>query len=473
MAVAACSSSGDAADAGPGGADAMVNPADTLCAPPYGHGADTCVQVASGKSIHLATLLDNTTVNQATGAKAVNPANGSDDRRGAEVARLLRPQSLGHMVEFVGPDMLVGLPNYRENCNDIDTTLDSNEKQAQAIISDGSIVAVLGVVCTNSGLQAAQPLTAGKILIVSVNNQGPAVTEPCPNDTQTSPPSCRTSSSFYARTSPNGKWQGTKLAAYATQKGWQKVVTVDDGSAFSHGLALSFASQFGGTTSNITGMMAADDVIRAINATGTPDFVWITNTSFASVTTLIAHARDGTAPDLAATTVVGASNVAQAKDLWQNPKGTVGSCPDPSMGGLGACADKLVVASIDRGFTNSSTYKDTFLPRYQTLSSGAAPPQNFHAFAFDAYNIVVDAIERVAVKNADGSLLIPRQKLRDDLLFNTSVAGLTSPAGKKLDCRGDAASGVNVGDCSQGADYFSVDTVACTGNDCNFVNQPL
>ena len=55
---------------------------------------------------------------------------------------------------------------------------------------------------------------------------------------------------------------------------------------------------------------------------------------------------------------------------------------------------------------------DAFVAKYQA-KFGSLPINIFHAHAYDGFNIVKAAIEKVAVQEADGTLYIPRQALRD------------------------------------------------------------
>jgi ABC-type branched-subunit amino acid transport system substrate-binding protein len=435
------------------------------------------MQLAAGASINLASFLDDSTPSP-TGGTAVNPANGIDDRRGLEIANMQRPTSLGHAVKLVGPDAFAGaapdnagigstakplhVANYRENCNDTSTTLATNETQSSAIVADTSIVAALGLVCSNSGLQAAPIFSAAHVLIVSVNNQAPAVTASCPQPQTTPATPCRPSDSFYFRAAPNGKFQGEVLAAEANSRGYATAVTIDDGTAFSHGLAASFAAKFTGTTTSyspITTTTDMDTTLAAIKGAGAPAILFISNTNFGQLKTFFTKAR--ASGGLPSTTVLAAPNTVQSVSFW-----------DPAQGGIGPTADGIVVSTVDLGYESSSDYTTKFLPAYMTLSGGSYPIQNFHAFAFDAYNIVVDAVEKVAIKNGD-ALLIPRNALRDQLLMHTDATGLTTRA-QHLNCdNADPAVGASIGDCSPGASYFTIDTIACTGATCNFTKQPL
>lgn len=81
---------------------------------------------------------------------------------------------------------------------------------------------------------------------------------------------------------------------------------------------------------------------------------------------------------------------------------------------------------------------DLFLNKWQS-KYGNVPPSAFHAFAYDAANILFDAIEAVAIVEADGTLIIGRQALREALTNTTEFKGLTGT----LTCTryGDCASG--------------------------------
>jgi branched-chain amino acid transport system substrate-binding protein len=82
-------------------------------------------------------------------------------------------------------------------------------------------------------------------------------------------------------------------------------------------------------------------------------------------------------------------------------------------------------------------YADTFLPAYEEVSGSATPLSVFHAHAFDAMNMIIKAIEEVAVQNADGSLTIDRQALRDRFFAFTDYPGITGSL--TCDANGDCA----------------------------------
>lgn len=82
-------------------------------------------------------------------------------------------------------------------------------------------------------------------------------------------------------------------------------------------------------------------------------------------------------------------------------------------------------------------YESTFLPKYKEISGESAPISVFHAHAFDATNIIFDAIEKVALKDAAGNLYIPRTALKDAIFATANFQGITG----SLTCNSD-------GDCA-------------------------
>lgn len=93
--------------------------------------------------------------------------------------------------------------------------------------------------------------------------------------------------------------------------------------------------------------------------------------------------------------------------------------PDVSSGG-GAEVEGFMVSSP---LTSGAEY-DAFLVKYQDMF-GSAPVSIFHAHAYDAYNIIKAGIEAVAEELSDGSLVIPRQALRDAIYATANFDGLT------------------------------------------------
>jgi branched-chain amino acid transport system substrate-binding protein len=67
---------------------------------------------------------------------------------------------------------------------------------------------------------------------------------------------------------------------------------------------------------------------------------------------------------------------------------------------------------------------DAFKVKYKA-KFGTDPISIFHAHAYDAFNMVKAAIEKVAVVDADGTVHIGRQALRDAMYATKDFQGLT------------------------------------------------
>jgi len=109
-------------------------------------------------------------------------------------------------------------------------------------------------------------------------------------------------------------------------------------------------------------------------------------------------------------------------------------CLDPSF--LPAVRGGAYLAGPDStSLMADDFYRMEFLPAYEELF-GTAPPAMFHAQAFDATIMLLDAVERVAERDEDGTLTVVRGDLRDAVAATSGVSGLsgTITCGETGDC---------------------------------------
>jgi branched-chain amino acid transport system substrate-binding protein len=109
----------------------------------------------------------------------------------------------------------------------------------------------------------------------------------------------------------------------------------------------------------------------------------------------------------------------------------------------GKAADGVYASSPDlSAFQGDEFYSGEFIPAYQE-AFGSEPLSVFHAHSYDAANVVFEAIKEVAIDNGDGSLSIPRQKLRDAVFATSGYQGVTGT----ITClpTGDCATDVKIG----------------------------
>jgi branched-chain amino acid transport system substrate-binding protein len=338
-----------------------------------------CVDIGPNDPIHIAYALV---------VSGANESLGIDSRNGAEIAiDDAGGQILGHPVKFDGED---------EGCS-----AEGGQTAGTKLASDPTIVAVIGTSCSSAARVAVPLLSKAGFSIVSPSNTAPDLTEA--GNANNYP--------GYLRTAHNDKVQGAAAAdfAYNTLK-VTKAATIHDGSLYADKLQQVFADtfkKFGGT---ITSQQAVDpaqtdmsSVLTSI-AADSPELIYFP-VFLPAGGFIIDQAK--TTPGLENTKLMGADGLFSpdvAKAAGDQVEGFMVSSPDFTAFG--------------------SDYTTKFLPAYKA-KFGTDPISIFHAHAYDAFNMIKAAIEKVAVKDADGTLHIGRQALRDALYATKDFKGLT------------------------------------------------
>jgi branched-chain amino acid transport system substrate-binding protein len=336
-----------------------------------------CIELAEGDPLVIGTAL------VITGA---NESLGLDSQYGAEVAQQMRPEVAGHTVEF--------------NHQDDGCSTEGGTAAARALLSEENIAAVIGTSCSSAGIPAAEILSAEGIMLVSPSNTAPSLTAP------------DTHEPFYARTAHNDSIQGAAMAQFVSEVlGLTTAATIDDGSAYADQLAAVFAKSF------------ADDYGGTITA---EEAVSVGDTDFSGVLGNIA----ADSPQFLYFPIF----VAEGALITQQARETQG-LEDTVLGGAdgilspdwleaaGDAAEGVVLSGPDLAFSGDF-YEAEFLPAYTEISGEDAPISVFHAHAFDAYNMLADAIEAVAFDDG-GTTYIPRTALRDAFFATEGYEGIT------------------------------------------------
>lgn len=362
-----------------------------------------CVEVAAGDAITLGTL-------QAISGDVATL--GQDQVNGAELAIDYLDgaldgtpgQLLGHDVEIVSED---------DGCS-----AEGGQAGATALAANDQVVGVIGTSCSSAALGVADTILGDKgILLISGSNTNPGLT----SEERHQP--------FYFRTAHNDKIQGAIVAEFAlSDLGAMTAATINDESPYADGLAAAFRDNFeagGGTITAVEAINSGDTDFKPLLesiAADAPDVLYFPD--FNPACALIAQ---------------------QAKDILPDTAliGSDGCLASTFLETAGAAANGVYASSPDLGaFQSNSFYANDFLDAYQA-AFGTAPTSVFHAHAFDASNILFEAIKAVAVENEDGSLSIPRTALRDALAATSGWAGVTGT----ITCTplGDCATDVTIG----------------------------
>ncbi len=336
-----------------------------------------CVEVAAGDPILLASSLV---------VSGPNTELGLDSQWGVELAIDFREEVLGHAIELQAED---------DGCS-----AEGGQTSAQKIVSNPQIVAMVGTSCSGAGVPAAKIVSDAGFAMVSPSNTSPALTDP-EQAFQTG----------YLRTAHNDLVQGRAMAEFAyNELGVRKAAAIHDGDPYTEGLASAFAAPF----EELGGEMVAfeaeapdasnvEPLLTSVAAAG-PEFV------FAPVFIPLGSLIVNTAKDIPGLegVIIAAADGIQSPSFLENTVGT---------------SDGMYASGPDLSFSNTF-YQDTFLPAY-IEKFGTEPTAPFHAHAFDAANMIMDAIEKVGIEGGDGSLLIGRQALRDALYATSGMDGIT------------------------------------------------
>lgn len=335
-----------------------------------------CVTIGPTDPIHIAYLLV---------VAGPNAALGTDSRNGVEIAiDDAGGKILGHDIKFDGED---------GGCS-----ADGGQAAGTKLAADPTIVAVIGTSCSSEARAAEPLLSAAGFVTISSSNTAPDLTDPTnPNHYP-----------GYFRTAHNDIIQGAAAADFAYNfLGVRKAATIHDGSLYADKLQAVFADEFaklGGTvtlqTSVTIGQTDMSSVLASI-ATGSPELIYfpifLPEGAF-----LIQQAK--TTPGLENTKLMGADGLYS---------------PDV-MNTAGDAVEGFMVSSP---LLQGAAY-DAFVAKY-VAKFGEQPINIFHAHAYDAFNIVKAAIEKVAVQESDGTIHIPRQALRDAMAATKDFNGLT------------------------------------------------
>jgi branched-chain amino acid transport system substrate-binding protein len=366
----------------------------TACGPKPYECTDSigCVTVAPDEPVHIAYAMVISGSDATLGIDSRNGAEIAVDDHGGKV--------LDHAIKFDGEDELC--------------SAEGGQAAGTKLAADPTIVAIIGTSCS-SAARVAMPLwSKAGFTVVSASNTAPDLTLPGNENNYPG----------YLRTAHSDVVQGAAAAQFA----WDylkvtKAATIHDGSIYAESLQQVFADNFTKLGGTITAQESVDPaqtdmsgVLTSI-AAGSPEFIY--HPIFIQAgTQLILQARQ----------TPGLENVLQM--------GADGMFSPDVMEGSGDAVEGVFVSSPDTSAFGPD-YEAKFKPAY-IAKFGSEPISIFHAHAYDAMNMILACVEKVTIKDSDGTLHIPRQGLRDCMYSTKDFKGLTgnltcSPTGDCAD----------------------------------------
>lgn len=364
-----------------------------------------CVTIGANDPIHFGAIQTITGATATLGQPNVNgiyaaidylPGNGDID------------QTTGKRVDFDGkPGTLLGHKVTLTTQDETDPTTGQcgkagGQTAATKLAADPTVVAVIGTTCSSAALGVADTTLANKgIILVSSSNTSPKLTEEGVHN------------EFYFRTAQNDVIQTKVVADFVfKQLGIKTAATMNDGGPYTQGLTSGFAKFFTGLGGTITADEAFDPAVKDFKpvltsiAQGHPGLIYFPD--FNPPCALIA-AQAKQIPDLATVKLMGSdgcNDVTFLKTAGAGANGVYLSSPKASPGAASTLFTELKTA-----------YTADF----------GAPASSFWPNSFDAFNIIAAAIQKVAIKQADGTLFVPRTALKDAMYQIKDFEGVTGP----------------------------------------------
>lgn len=330
---------------------------------------------------------------------------GDDSLGGVELAIMERGELLGRELELVLEDSLC--------------TAEGGQAAAQRMAADPTIIGAIGPNCSSAAQGAMAIISDAGLVMIAPSNTSPSLT----NDDIASGGSHLPG---YFRTSHNGLVEGMRTAEFALGVlGASRLATVHDGDPYTEGLSRVVADTF----ADLGGEVVFEGAVNK------------GDTDMASILTEIAVNQ----PDVAYVPLFEPEANFFAAQMRQ-----IAGLEDTVIIGGGASfvagfpentGDAAIGIFVSGPMVTGDAYEQ-FLLRWQEEYS-QSPPSGYHAHAYDATNLLLNAAEAVAAPGADGSLIIGRQAIRDAIAATADYPGLTG----SLTCQEQSPF---AGDCAPG-----------------------
>ena len=365
-------------------------PADAICADPLG-----CVEVGPDEPIVVGAML--------VVSGAINYL-GEDTLGGVELALLARDYSLlDHEIELALEDSLC--------------TAEGGQVAAQRLAADPAVVGAIGTNCSSAAQGAIPIISESGMVMIAPSNTSPSLTNSDIAGGGSHQPG-------YFRTSQNGLIEGMRLAEFAIHAlAAGTLATVHDGDPYTSGLARAVADTFADLAGDVVfegavnkGDTDMSSILTEI-AVHQPDVIYVPlfepeSNFFAAQMQYFAGLED--------TIIIGGA----ASFSTSYPENT---------------GEAAIGIYVSGPLVSGEAYED-LLEQWEE-EFGSDPPSGYHAHAYDATNLLLNALENVAIEYDDGSLTFGRQAIRDAIAATEDFPGLTG----RLTCREDSPF---VGDCS-------------------------
>jgi branched-chain amino acid transport system substrate-binding protein len=340
-----------------------------------------CVEVAPGEPIKIGAL---------------QALSGDMGPQGQELLQLIE------MALAVRGDELLGHPLALASA-DSQCSGEGGTTAVLKITADPQIVGIVGPTCSGAAATAMELVAEAGLVMISGSCSSPSLTSVGGERGSNWQPG-------FFRTAQNDSLSGRAAATFAFEVlGVKRAATIDDGSAYTRGLTDTFKKAFA--------EMGGQVVLAAAVNKGDTDMQPVLTAvamSGAELLYFVVYRPEGD------------HIVLQAREIKDLENVTL-------MTAEGLYFDSFLQAVGEAGIglyfnvpapPEGPAY-DTFVAQYEARYNQAPLATPYDAHTYDATNLLLDAIEAVAVQDADGTLHIGRQALRDVLYATAGYQGLT------------------------------------------------
>jgi branched-chain amino acid transport system substrate-binding protein len=279
-------------------------------------------------------------------------------------------------------------------------TVEGGAAAAAKMAADSTIVGLIGSSCSDETEGGIKALNDKGLVTISPSNTRPGFT------VATRPADF----AGYFRTAHSDAFQGKAVAEFLyNELGLRTAATIHDGSAYAEALQQVFADEFAA----LGGSIVIQEQVGKDTTDMTPVLTRVAGESpdvlyypiFVAAGGYITD-QAGDVPGLAETVLIGSD----------------GMFTGDFVKAAGPAALDMYLSSPNFSAFQAG-YAD-FTAKYEALV-GTKPVSAFHAHAYDAFNILYAALEKVAVKGSDGTLYIPKKALRDAIYATKDFQGIT------------------------------------------------
>jgi len=314
---------------------------------------------------------------------------GLEQVRGLELALDRRGNSLlGHAVELL--------------IEDTGCAAEGGANAALKIVADPQIVAIFGTTCSSDAATAAAIMAPSGLVMISGNNSASYLTS---RRGQKAPKW----QAGYFRTAPNEEAAGPAAARHAFDMGLRKAALVNDGEIYTKGLTSGFQEEF----ERLGGRIVLDAAITSTDPNMGPVLTAVRN-SGAELIFFPLFQPDGNNLLLQARSTAGFENMVFMSD------GALIEASFLDAVGEAATGMYFVGPTPPPGTPEGERLAAEYQARYSALA-----PTMYYLSAFDAANILLNAVEKAARPLPDGTLRIGRQALREAMYATQGFEGVS------------------------------------------------